>query len=116
GAGGGGGAAHERDPIRENVPDGPPLDRVAVLLAQQPRGGEGAAVGELGEAERDQGEVRQVGGNVVDALAGVEAKAKRRIAARKSVALGEPALPRQGRGCLWQRLAIDCPHPRIAPE
>ena len=66
-------AAHERDLIRENIADGPQLARVAVLLAQQPRGGEGAAVGELGEAERDQGEVRQVGGDIVDALAGVQA-------------------------------------------
>ena len=66
-------AAHERDLIRENIADGPQLAGVAVLLAQQPRGGEGAAVGELGEAERDQGEVRQVGGDIVDALAGVQA-------------------------------------------
>ena len=42
-------AAHERDLVGEHVADGAQLARVAVLVAQQPRGGEGAAVGELGE-------------------------------------------------------------------
>ena len=70
----------------------------------------------LGKAERDQGEVCQVGGDVVDALAGVEVKAERRIAAGQRVALGEPALLRHDRGSVGQRLAVHRAHPRVAPE
>ena len=85
-------AAHERDLVGQHVADGAQLAREAVLLAQQARGGEGAAVGELREASAISAKPRQVGGDVVDGLAGLEAQAERRGAAGERVALGKPAL------------------------
>jgi len=86
-------APHERDQVGEHVAHGAQLTLVGILVAQQPRRREGAAVGECGKREGDQGKPHQVRGEIVYALAGFEAQAKRRVAAHEQRALGEPSLP-----------------------
>ena len=110
-------AAHEGDLVGQHVADGAQLAREAVLLAQQARGGEGAAVGELGEVERDQGEAGEVGGDVVDAP-------RRRSSSRPSGASRPASASRSASqrfldridGRVGQRLAIGRSHPGVAPE
>src|SRR5581483_2662867 len=59
-------AAHQRDLVGEHVAHRAQLAGEAVLLAHEPRGREGAAIGELRELESDEGEAMKVAGYVVD--------------------------------------------------
>src|SRR5258708_5434140 len=94
-AGGGGGhleggeadAAHERDLVGEDVADCAQFARETVLVAHEPGGGESTTVGELGEVEGDQGEVRKIGGNIVDAFAGFQVETERGVALGERLAL-----------------------------
>ena len=70
----------------------------------------------FGKASAIREKRAQVGGDVVDALAGVEVKAQRRVAAGERVALGEPALLAHDHGGIRQGLPVHRAHPRIAPE
>ena len=71
----------------------------------------------FGKLERDQRKARQVGGDVVDRLAGLEPQAERRGAAGECIALGEPALAGEDDGRVGQRLAVARPSTqRIALE
>src|SRR5262249_29011206 len=82
-------APHERDQVGEHVAHGTQLTLVGILVAQQSRGREGAAVGKCGKGEGDQRKPRQVCGEIVYALAGFEAQTKRRVAAHQRRARGK---------------------------
>ena len=69
-----------------------PLKSVAV--AQQPRIGEGPAIGEFGEGERQQRATRKLGEVGLRVRSSLDRNADRRISRRQSFALGEPALQR----------------------
>jgi hypothetical protein len=64
--------AHELEAVDLDVADGADLAREAVALAQDPRGAEGAAIGEAREAQRHQGQAAQPGLYPLDPLPWLE--------------------------------------------
>src|SRR5215470_16155858 len=67
--------AHEGDLVGKHVANGAEFLAKAELLAHQPRGGEGAPIGEFREIEGNEGEARQVGSDVIEAGACLQVEA-----------------------------------------